>query len=220
MSRLLYIPKPTLTTIKYGLLYNWYAAAYSTGGASIAPSGWHLPTQTEYETLRDYLGGWSVAGGYLKTSGTTYWDSPNTGADNSSGFSAMGAATRSYNTGAFTNLKATTQYWSSTETSSGIAYAILLSKDNAYVSSGGYSAKYGYSVRLIKDNSTNTGWMKDYDNNVYPTVKIGTQVWMAQNLRVTHYNDGTEIPEITDNTDWTNDTDGALCAYNNDWNNV
>jgi len=55
----------------------------------------------------------------------------------------------------------------------------------------------------------------DYDGNVYDTVTIGTQVWMKQNLRVTHYNDGTAIPNITDNTQWSNLTTGAYCDYNN-----
>jgi uncharacterized protein (TIGR02145 family) len=62
--------------------------------------------------------------------------------------------------------------------------------------------------------------MTDYDGNEYQTVKIGDQVWMKTNLKVTHYNDGTVIPEITDNGDWGDDTDGALCAYNNDSDNV
>jgi len=60
----------------------------------------------------------------------------------------------------------------------------------------------------------------DYDGNHYRTVVIGNQIWMAENLRVTHYRDGTLIPNITDNTEWgnlrDNDTDDAYCWYNND----
>jgi uncharacterized protein (TIGR02145 family) len=59
----------------------------------------------------------------------------------------------------------------------------------------------------------------DYDGNRYPTVEIGEQCWMAENLSVTHYSDGTPIPHVTDNTEWgnleDNNTDDAYCYYNN-----
>ena len=58
----------------------------------------------------------------------------------------------------------------------------------------------------------------DIDGNVYQTVKIGDQWWMAENLKVTRYCDGTPIPNVTDNTDWlnlVNDSTGAYCEYDN-----
>jgi uncharacterized protein (TIGR02145 family) len=55
------------------------------------------------------------------------------------------------------------------------------------------------------------GTMTDQDNNVYKTVTIGTQTWMAENLRTTKYNDGTDIPNIVDNDEWRNLTAGAYC---------
>jgi len=62
----------------------------------------------------------------------------------------------------------------------------------------------------------------DYDGNIYKIVEIGEQIWMAENLNVTHYADGTIIPYITDNTAWANlgdnDTDKAYCYYNNNIN--
>jgi uncharacterized protein (TIGR02145 family) len=56
----------------------------------------------------------------------------------------------------------------------------------------------------------------DYDGNAYPTFQIGTQVWMAENLRVTHYRNGNTIPNVTNNTAWAALTTGAYCWYNND----
>lgn len=60
----------------------------------------------------------------------------------------------------------------------------------------------------------------DIDGNVYHTVKIGDQVWMSENLRVTKYRDGTAIPDIADNTQWSNANTGAACYYNNDLVNL
>ena len=64
----------------------------------------------------------------------------------------------------------------------------------------------------------------DYDGNKYLTAQIGNQLWMAENLKVTHYSDGTGIPLVTDNTEWANlidnDSDMAYCYYNNDPNSV
>jgi uncharacterized protein (TIGR02145 family) len=58
--------------------------------------------------------------------------------------------------------------------------------------------------------------LKDYDDNEYDTVVIGSQEWIVQNLRTTHYADGTLIPNITDDALWVADTTGAWCYYDND----
>lgn len=63
------------------------------------------------------------------------------------------------------------------------------------------------------------GIAKDIDGNEYRTVTIGTQTWMADNLKVTHYSNGESIPNITDNTAWISQTAGAYCWYNNDITN-
>jgi uncharacterized protein (TIGR02145 family) len=60
------------------------------------------------------------------------------------------------------------------------------------------------------------GEITDVDGNTYKTVEIGTQVWMAQNLNTTQYNDGSEIPLVTDEDEWKSTTTGAYCNYNND----
>ncbi|OFY47847.1 MAG: hypothetical protein A2W85_13700 [Bacteroidetes bacterium GWF2_41_31] len=72
----------------YGRLYSWSAAVMA------APEGWHLPTKEEWEELINSVGGPGIAGGKLKESGTTHWNSPNTGAENSVGFSAVAGGFR------------------------------------------------------------------------------------------------------------------------------
>ena len=59
------------------------------------------------------------------------------------------------------------------------------------------------------------GTMSDIDGNIYKTIVIGNQTWMAENLRVTKYNNGVSIPNITENAEWASLTTGAFCNYNN-----
>jgi uncharacterized protein (TIGR02145 family) len=129
----------------YGLFYNWYAA---TDSNNIAPAGWHVPTDTDFQTLITYLG--SGAGGKLKCTDTTYWNSPNTGATNSSGFNALAAGDRSY-TGLFHYLGMYGCWWCTMETSStdAIEYVTLYNSSN--VTRMAYSKGLGLSVRCVKD---------------------------------------------------------------------
>src|ERR1035438_10084307 len=66
------------------------------------------------------------------------------------------------------------------------------------------------------DSSSSGSTVTDIDGNVYHTVTIGTQVWMVENLKVTHYRNGDAIPYVTDNTAWQSLSTGAFCWYNND----
>ena len=81
---------------------------------------------------------------------------------------------------------------------------------------------YGDEVNFTTNDEAGTGTVTDYDGNTYQTVIIGNQEWMAENLQVTHYYDGTEIPLVMDNTEWANlgdnNTDRAYCYYNNNTN--
>jgi uncharacterized protein (TIGR02145 family) len=69
-------------------------------------------------------------------------------------------------------------------------------------------------------SSQSAGTVTDIDGNVYKTVIIGNQVWMAENLKVTHYRNGDVIPNVTDGSTWEKLATGAYCEYNNDVNDV
>lgn len=81
-----------------------------------------------------------------------------------------------------------------------------------------------FSISCKKGNENNDPTLNetvtDIDGNLYHTVKIGTQVWMIENLKTTKYRNGDEIQSITENAAWWNSTKGACCDYNNDANNA
>lgn len=72
----------------------------------------------------------------------------------------------------------------------------------------------GLALIALKPQAQST--VTDYDGNVYSTVAIGTQVWMQENLRTTHYHNGDLIPNVPDNAGWGNLITGGRCYYNND----
>lgn len=138
----------------YGGLYMWdEAMQYVTtaGVQGICPAGWHLPTDAEWTTLTNFLGGESVAGGKMKEIGTTHWKSPNTGATNSSGFTALPGGEQNY--GNFYSLTFYTVFYSSSLSSmySGPWIRVLsydlanVTRDYLYFS----SQMVGYSVRCV-----------------------------------------------------------------------
>jgi uncharacterized protein (TIGR02145 family) len=138
----------TDTIATYGRLYNWYAA---TDSRNIAPAGWHVPTDDEWTTLTTYLGGNSVAGGKMKETGTMHWASPNTGATNESGFSAVPVGDRVGYSGAFSSLVYGGSYWSSTQSDASNAWNCSLFSYYAYCCRWDYSKTFGSAVRLVKD---------------------------------------------------------------------
>lgn len=131
----------------YGYLYNGYAVDDSR---NIAPEGWHVPTDAEWQIFIDYLGGESVAGGKMKETGTTHWQSPNAGATNESGFSALPAACR-FAIGYFGGLGGYACFWSATKYSSGAAWIRCLYNYSSDVDNYGSGNRQGYSIRLVRD---------------------------------------------------------------------
>jgi uncharacterized protein (TIGR02145 family) len=130
----------------YGKLYNWY----TTLGDTLCPTGWHVPSDTEMAILTDYLGGESVAGGKMKSVGTDYWSSPNTGATNESGFSALSGGFRDFD-GNFYNIGGIAVFWSSTELDGAFAWFRKLITDSGNVDRSLSLQSFGASVRCLKD---------------------------------------------------------------------
>lgn len=136
------------TTYKntYGALYNWYTV--NTG--KLCPQGWHVPNDSEWQVLINYLGGQSVAGGKLKESGTTHWNSPNTGATNETGFYALPGGDRQ-NDGTFYNIGNYGNMWSSNEVNTDNAFFWVVNYLSTYIGRQNFNKSFGQSVRCIKD---------------------------------------------------------------------
>ena len=130
----------------YGKLYNWYTVNDSRG---LCPTGWHVPSDSEWTILSNYLGGEAVAGGKLKETGTTHWYSPNVSATNESGFSALPGGTRDNSNGDYNGMGNTAYSWSSKEFDSGNAWSRSLSYYYAGIYGSYRSKHYGFSVRCV-----------------------------------------------------------------------
>ena len=131
----------------YGKLYNWYAVNDPRG---LAPQGWHIPTDAEWTTLSTLLGGTSVAGGKMKTTGITRWNSPNTSATNESGFAGLPGGYRN-GSGTFYSVGAFGYWWSATEDNSASAWGRKLVYNGGSLYRYDYYEAYGLSVRCLRD---------------------------------------------------------------------
>jgi uncharacterized protein (TIGR02145 family) len=126
-------------------LYNWYAVNDSRG---LCPVGWHVPSDAEWTTLTDFLGGEGVAGGKMKS--TTGWNSPNTGATNSSGFTGLPGGYRASG-GGFGDLGYSGVWWSSSDAGSGSAWDRYLYYNFANAHRDYDDHRFGFSVRCARD---------------------------------------------------------------------
>ncbi len=129
----------------WGALYNWYSV--NTG--KLAPAGWHVATDTEWSTLMDFLGD-SVAGGELKDTGTSLWSSPNTGATDQTGFSALPGGYRTYD-GVFQSGGMYGYWWSATANSAGLAWYRYVGYNYAPANRSYTDMNSGFSVRCVRN---------------------------------------------------------------------
>ena len=223
-----------ISTLGYGALYNWYAA---TDSRDIAPIGFHVPSQVEWETLGVYLdpstsGGLNdnIGGSKLKETGVLYWYAPNSSATNEVGFNARGSGFRGSD-GVCILITQLTSFWTISSVTLTTAYASEL----YYAFDGLASSSYvpdkiqGYPLRFIADSGTPTT-VTDNSGHTYSCITIGTQTWTALNSKETKYQNG----------DWIHGFDGGIytpildsnwvsrgilgeslmCYYNNDPNNA
>lgn len=134
----------------YGKLYNWYAVNDPRG---LAPTGWHIPNESEWSTLENYLTGVfpiGNVGGKMKETGTVHWTSPNAAATHSSGFAGLPGGLR-HEDGTFENIGKYGLWWTTTEYSSSGIYFRYLYYLNSNLSRNNSHKRVGYSVRCIKD---------------------------------------------------------------------
>jgi uncharacterized protein (TIGR02145 family) len=302
----------------YGALYTYAAVATD----KLCPSGWHVPDNDDWDSMAESLGGDSLAGGLLKEAGTTHWNSPNTGADNESGFTGLPGGMLNgegaHASSGFGNMGVSGNWWSgSTVGNSGMIYflnhesrelehfnpfktfvmSVRCTRDDEIskinipvIITLGVSEVYqhvatcggtiflndgpeitakgvcwstdpspdtsdaktydGYGSALFTSYLTNLepnttyyarayainrggaaygeeltfttleelpyGRVSDIEGHTYKTIVIGTQEWMAENLKTATYSNGEPIQQITNNWSWSQLTGGAWCDYNND----
>ncbi|MFA6228388.1 MAG: FISUMP domain-containing protein, partial [Patescibacteria group bacterium] len=149
--------------VVYGGLYQWPEAVQYNNGVTlttgetvtdgniqgICPTGWHIPSDTEFSALSTYLGGDSASGDNLKA--VTTWNAPNTGADNSSGFTALASGIR-FTTGLFTNRGEYSYFWASSPKTATLTWRRLLSYNGVTFSRDSNLRTIGFSVRCLKDS--------------------------------------------------------------------
>jgi len=130
----------------YGRLYNWYAV---NDDRNIAPAGWHVPDDNEWNVLINHLGGVSIAGGKLKEAGLTHWKDPNHGATNITGFTALPAGLRNW-AGGFEYIIWGCGFWS-TSFENDDATVQMLDYNTEDIFAGQNGFRFGRSVRCIRD---------------------------------------------------------------------
>jgi uncharacterized protein (TIGR02145 family) len=220
------------TGAKYGKLYNWYAISDPRG---LAPEGWHIPTDSEWATLTTFLGGKMESSAKIKS--IKGWSQGGNGS-NESGFNALPGGTRSINE-TFSFVGDYGYWWTSSSFDGYSAWNRFLAYNNNYIGRSTGWKQFGNSVRCIKDenetNFSNANQLQKQDSllrpafanetvelaesNKIPSMKIGEQVWMTQNLDVSKFQNGDSIPEAKTDADWekaTRSKQPAWCYYNND----
>lgn len=142
-----YYDNSTSNQSVYGNLYNYFSTVDSR---KLCPTGWHVPEDWEWTNLETTLGGATVAGGAMKEVGNAHWTGTNTGATNSSGFTALPGGTRS-SSGTFQLIESAAFFGSTTEIGGTNSWYRWLSTNNTTSSRNPGSKTYGFSIRCISD---------------------------------------------------------------------
>jgi len=196
--------------LPYGKLYNWYTLVDSR---NVCPTGWKTPSQSDWSELVSYLGGPNEAGKKLASMSTVYSVGPSF-ATNESGFSAVyGSLVTDYDIATGGGLSWDKYWWTNTWYN----FSAYIFKLNANNTLGGefLPLNFGLQVRCIEQNNIEVSEVTDVDGNVYGTVVIGNQEWMAENLKVTKYSNSVSMVFATDSY-WETVEEGAYTYYEND----
>jgi uncharacterized protein (TIGR02145 family) len=191
-----------INSLTYGKLYNWYAA---TDARNTCPLGWHTATDAEWSIMTRHLdntvdttvNGWSgtVIGGKLKETGTTHWLNPNTGANDSSGFTALPGGYRNLY-GDFYYLTYYGYWWSPRTIDITNVWKRNLNYDNSQISRSYNNANYktsGFSIRCIQDDITTSTQSGDHrlDVEIFPNPAsewVGISVSDHKVMKLSVYN--------------------------------
>ena len=132
----------------YGALYNWYSVETD----NLCPTGWHVPSDEEWTTLSDYLGGESVAGGKLKEVGNQHWISPNTHATNEFDFTALPGGYHNSN-GSYNLIGEFGRWWTSSKsgTTDVVSWYMFIGHNSSAITPRINSRNSGFSIRCVKD---------------------------------------------------------------------
>jgi uncharacterized protein (TIGR02145 family) len=212
----------------FGYLYNFYTITGSTTQSLTSSDNWSVPTQSDFQTLINSVSNDARALKLINPS--PYWNSFNSAATNTSGFSAKGSGFRITNANiGFTDLRQQVAYNSRTvpNINSDLNVVLILqspSNTPQLFAEIGATKNAGNAVRLVRNTTLlspgQTGTYTGNDGKIYNTICIGTQEWMSEDLRETKYRNLSVIPNVTDYVTWKALTTGAYCIYNNDSTNV
>ena len=133
---------------RFGHLYNWHAVEDTR---SLCPTDWHVPSVDEWTILINNLGGQNIAGGKMKTKGSDFWDPPNMGATNASGFTGLPSGVRSSTTGKFGGIGVNGYWWTRTPDIFGDGHYYNLYYGDSTVRKFSSHITKGNSVRCIRD---------------------------------------------------------------------
>ncbi len=131
----------------YGALYNFYTVIDSR---NLCPTGWHVPSDQEWITLTEYLGGYDIAGGKMKEYGLSHWIKPNFDATNTSGFSALPGGYREFD-GAFNSFGEEGKWWTSTTADASSSRFRYIYNNYSSLFYDNFPIKSGLSIRCVKD---------------------------------------------------------------------